>query len=75
MKAYLVTVMVIDHDRIGAKEIGSVIENARYPNHCISPRVMSVLEKGIGRWSDDHPLNQTATWREEAKRLFGSALG
>lgn len=58
MKAYRVTFVVIDHDRLGADEIQSVVEDTRYPNHCLHPRVTEIEEADIGEWSDDHPLNQ-----------------
>ncbi len=58
MKAYLVKLFIVDHDELGAADIKSVLENARYPNHCIDPCVFEVQEADIGEWSDDHPLNR-----------------
>jgi hypothetical protein len=47
------------------------MEMVRYPNRCISPSVMSVVERDIGEWDDDHLLNQNDTFRAEYERLFG----
>ena len=57
MKVYKLEIMIIDHDNCGAEEIKDVIENARYPNRCIMPEVMSIKHADIGEWSDEHPLN------------------
>jgi len=70
MKAYELTIQIIDLDEIGAAEIQAVLENARYPNRCVSPKVLSIREADIGEWSDDHPLNHTATADAEWRRIF-----
>lgn len=71
MKAYRVTLMVVDRDELDdADEIVDVIENTRYPNRCIMPKVIKIEERDIGEWSDDHPLNQTATCVEYFKDMF-----
>jgi len=70
MKAYKVTLLVIDHDKLGASAIESEIENVRYPNRCISPRAMVVEEADIGEWVDHHPLNLHSKVDEEFARLF-----
>jgi hypothetical protein len=44
MKAYLLTVLINDHDNLGAEGIEEVLINARYPNHCINPIVIKVKE-------------------------------
>ena len=61
MKAYLVTTLVIDHDGLGSDGIVTEMENVRYPNRCIAPRVQEVTEFDIGEWDDDHPLNKRGT--------------
>jgi hypothetical protein len=61
MKAYQVTLLVIDHDHVGADGIIEVLENQRYPNRCISPEVKRTVEVDIGEWTDDHPLNRRDT--------------
>ncbi len=60
MKAYKLEILVIDFDEVG-DEIPSMIENARYPNHCINPDVKSVKVIDIGEWDDNHPLNKKDT--------------
>lgn len=72
MKAYEITLRIIDHDGIGLQDIRDVLENARYPNHCISPKVSGHREADIGEWSDDHPLNMNSTADAEWSRLFPS---
>ena len=57
MKAYKVELIIIDHDEIGGTEIKNVIEWTKYPNWCIYPQVLKVIEYEIGEWSDNHPLN------------------
>lgn len=70
MKAYKVELLIIDHDDMSSDEVVSSIINARYANHCIMPHVMQIIEKDIGEWSDDHPLNKTATFETHYKMLF-----
>ena len=53
MKAYIATVLVIDHERIGKNEIDYLLEDNKY----IIPHVMDIKEYDIGEWSDEHPLN------------------
>lgn len=69
MKAYVITLVLIDIDKIGGKEIRTVIENQQYPNHCISPTVAAIQSRDIGKWSDDHALNQSGS-QIEWVRLF-----
>lgn len=61
MKAYVLKVLIIDHDEIGEDSIKSALENTRYPNRCVSPSVLSATEYEIGEWTDHHPLNQLDT--------------
>ena len=68
-KVYRVELLIVDHDGIGAAGIQEVIENTRYPNHCISPDVMRFDEREV-EWSDKHPLNSTRTMREAFDALF-----
>ena len=58
MKAYKIEILVIDHDGVGEEEIKQVLENARYPNRCISPDVKTIKSVDIGEWHDDHQLNK-----------------
>ena len=71
MKAYKITLFVIDHDNSGPEGITSALQTARYPNRCISPAVKSIEERDIGEWRDDHPLNLRSTCEAEYTRLFG----
>ena len=68
-KVYKIEVLIVDHDRVGAEEIRSVIENAHYPNRCIMPRVMEMREREV-EWTDEHPLNKRSTASETYKELF-----
>jgi hypothetical protein len=72
MKAYEVTLRIIDLDGIGPQDILHVLENTRYPNHCIAPQVHRIREADVGEWSDDHPLNKSDTAGAEWSRLFPS---
>ena len=69
MKVYKLEILVIDHDGIGHDEVRSVLENQRYPNHCIYPEVKSIDIREI-EWRDDHPLNRTATADAAYRELF-----
>lgn len=69
MKAYKFEVLVIDFDQLGGDEIAQTIQNANYPNDCISPSVESIGERDIGEWTDDHPLNK-AGCSLEYQKLF-----
>ena len=70
MKAYKIEILVIDFDELGSESIVSEIENANYPNDCLSPKVKSIVEKDIGEWSDDHPLNKLTTCDSEYRNVF-----
>ena len=70
MKVYKIEVMIIDHDGIGEAAIKETLENANYPNDCISPHVIESRNEDIGEWSDDHPLNSRTKWREYYNDLF-----
>lgn len=61
MKAHIVTFLIIDFDEVGQEEAARCIENARYPNRCISPGNLSARTVEIGEWDDGHPLNQRGT--------------
>ena len=72
MKAYKLEVLVIDFDGLGGDGVVSALQDARFPNRCISPKVMATAVADLGEWSDDHPLNKRSTASEEYKRLFGA---
>lgn len=61
MRAYKLEVLVIDHDNVGLS-VKEMLEDANFPNDCISPKVMKIQIADIGEWSDDHPLNKKDTF-------------
>jgi hypothetical protein len=67
MKAYKVTVLVIDYDDMGASEIKTTIENGDY---YVNPQVMDIQGVEIGEWEDSNPLNNRNTAKAEFNRLF-----
>ncbi len=71
-KVYKIEILVVDHDAVGGDEIRSIIEDARYPNDCLSPQVKSVQVREVD-WSDDHPLNKHATTDAAYAALFAPA--
>jgi hypothetical protein len=70
MKVHKITLLVVDFDQLGSKEITAVLENENYPNHCMYPSVLNVETKDV-EWSDSHPLNNSRTKRAAAEELFG----
>ena len=71
-QVHKVTLMIVDLDQLGPDEAGTIIENVRYPNHCISPKVVSA-ESRLVDWNDEHPLNLRDKWREEFGRMFSAS--
>ncbi len=69
MKAYKVELLIIDFDEVG-NDIPDIIENQKYPNYCISPRVINMQSADIGEWSDDHLLNKASTTNEQILNYF-----
>ena len=72
MKAYKIEILVIDFDGLGKDGIEQEINNVRYPNDCLSLDVKNIIEKDIGEWHDDHPLNNGETYQSEYLKLFGT---
>ena len=68
MKIHKVTLMIADFDKVGADGIKKVIEFQEYPNHCISPSVVTIETEEVD-WSDNHPLNKKG-WQTFFYRLF-----
>lgn len=56
VKVHKLTVMIVDHDRLGANGVIQELENARFPNDCLHPDVMAIETREV-HWTDDHPLN------------------
>lgn len=73
MEIHKIVLTVLDMDGLGAEEVKNVIENTRYPNHCIAPNVIDVQTRDVGEWSDDHPLNKYDTAPAEIARLFNAS--
>ena len=73
-KVHLITLVVVDHDDIGAACVTEVLENVNYPNDCIAPHVLETESREV-EWSDDHPLNRNATFEREVARLFDPHYG
>lgn len=69
IKVYKIELLVEDFDNNGIEELTTVIENQRFPNHCMSPQVIGHEVREI-EWSDGHPLNITSTRAATAKELF-----
>lgn len=74
MKVHRVTLLVVDTDDLGADEVKVVLENTKYPNHCIGPSVMQVDTVEV-EWTDEHPLNRRDAKRAEFERLFAAKGG
>ncbi len=70
MQAHKIILTVIDFDQLGAAELKRVLENTKYPNHCIAPSVFSVETVELGEWEDDHPLNNITTAHDMWCELF-----
>ncbi len=71
-KVHKITLLIIDHDGLGAKSVAEVLEEQRYPNHCIHPYVMESETREV-EWSDEHPLNGRATQAAAFQDLFTKA--
>lgn len=69
MNVYKVELLVVDSDGLGPEGVRATLENARYPNHCMSPSVMSIDAREV-EWDDAHPLNMRSTQADEFRRLF-----
>lgn len=70
LKVYRVELMVKDFDNLGAEGIKDAIENQRYPNDCICPKVITTEEREVTDYNDNHPLNQNSQSIQEFQRLF-----
>jgi hypothetical protein len=68
-EVHRVTLLIIDHDGLGAEGVWEELENTRYANHCIGPTVLNVETVKV-EWNDDHPLNHTTTMHDYAEQLF-----
>lgn len=71
MKAYKVELLIIDFDKLGEESLRYQLENASYPNDCVSPTVMAIRGRDVGPWHDDHALNSRSTRATAYDFLFG----
>lgn len=70
MKVFKLEIMVIDFDGLGEEGIRTELENTRFANDCMTPRIMNIEGRDIGEWDDSHPLNNPLRIRSEYERLF-----
>lgn len=66
MKAYAVTIVVVDHEGMGQQAIEYELSNARHAYGS----VLKTVEADIGDWSDSHPLNHRGSFHATATKLF-----
>lgn len=66
---YRVVLAVVHHDDLTEDELRDIIENTKYPNRCMYPSVVSVESREVD-YHDNHPLNLTAQWEREFRRIF-----
>jgi hypothetical protein len=70
MNVMKIVLAVVDFDDLGPCGVRRTIEEAKYPNRCISPSVLSVDVRDIGEWEDSNPLNFKSSQHAEMDRLF-----
>lgn len=73
LKVHKVTLMVTDHDDLGAGDVAKVIESTKYPNWCIHPNVVNIETREMD-WHEQHPLNLIGQQKSAFAELFGGAL-
>ena len=66
MKAHKITLLVVDFENTGEDDITTLLETQKYVNG----RVMKFETADIGKWFDDHPLNDDKRVVDEMDRLF-----
>ena len=66
MKAYKLEILIIDNEDRGIDNIKEIIESNRY----VYPQILECNEFDIGEWSDDHPLNHSATQKEYISKFM-----
>lgn len=66
MKAYKITVLVLDFENLGMKDAMLCLSQSR-----VECQPMYGEERDIGEWSDDNPLNRHDKAEAEMNRLFG----
>jgi len=68
-KVLKLEVVIVNHDNMTEEEVREVLEHTRYPNWCISPKVVAMESREV-EWSDEHPLNNRLKFAEAYKELF-----
>ncbi len=71
IQVHRIVLLVVDHDGLGSEEASEILENNRYPNHCMYPRVIGV-ETAEVEWSDEHPLNRSGDITQAIVDTFGA---
>lgn len=66
-KVLSVRVMLICHN---GQNPQSALESLEHNHPYLSPRIVSYDEMEVP-WTDEHPLNQTRTWKQAFFALFG----
>lgn len=74
ISVHKVVLCIVDFDEVESKDIIQVIENTKYPNHCIGPKVSKIESREVD-WSDEHPLNQKNQWSNAFENLFKDTEG
>ena len=71
MLVHKVTVLIVDHDGLGAAGVRDELENTSYANHCMTPDVKNIKTQLID-YHDGHPLNSSLQERNDVEynRLF-----
>ena len=70
MNAYRVVLYVLDFYGLGAEGVKTELQETRYANDCISPKVIDVQTRKIGKWSDGHVFNNRYTAKAAVEALF-----
>lgn len=69
VQVHRIVLMIVDHDVVGIEELSDIIENTKYPNHCMNPKVMNSDTREV-RWYDQHPLNMKDEQKAGFNRIF-----
>jgi hypothetical protein len=72
-KVHRIVLCIVDHDDVGVDGVREALENAHYPNRCISPTVVSVDTRNV-EWSDDHLLNQNGRTKIAFAEMFSREI-
>ena len=66
-RVHLLTVLVVDHERMSDEAMEQIIENTRHAY----PTVISHASREV-EWDDSHPLNHRNTQQQALADLFGA---